>query len=144
MSPIINTPLAEGVNGGRVKVVRAKYDFAVEGGAISTIGLLGQTAIPSGVVIVDGYVDITTQCTGAGASIAIQVEAANDIITAVAIASWTVGRKNILPGLTPGALTANTAVVKTTAARDVSIVISGGAVTAGVFNVVLRYVDALA
>lgn len=140
---LINTPIKEGVTGARLKVAAGKYDFAVDGGAISTIALMGATSIPSGSTILGGFVDITTQVTGAGASIACQVEGANDILTAVAIASWTTGRKNVLPAPTTGALTASTA-VRTTAARDISIVVSGGALTAGVFYVVLYYVDALA
>lgn len=124
-------------------IVRGKYDFAVDGGAISTIALTSGTPIPSGSVIWGGYIDVITQATGASASIACQVEAANDIITTVAIASWTTGRKNILPALATGALTATTA-VKTTADRNISIVITGGAVTAGVFNVVLFVIPPLA
>lgn len=143
MSPIIDTPAREGVPGPRKKLAIGKYDFAVDGGAISTIALMGQALIPSGATITGGFIDVVTQCTGAGASIACQVEAANDILTAVAIASWTTGRKNVLPAETTGALTASTA-VRTTALRDISIVISGGAVTAGKFYVVLEYTDPLA
>jgi len=124
-------------------VVRGEYDFTVDGGAISTIALTAGQPIPNGAVVVGGYVDILTQVTGAGASIACQIEAANDVLTAVAIASWTAGRKNILPALTTGALTACTA-VKTTAARDISIVSSGGALTAGKFDVVVYIIPALA
>lgn len=124
-------------------IIRGKYDFAVDGGAISTINLTAGLPIPNGSTIVQGYIDVTTQVTGAGASIACQVEAANDILTAVAIASWTTGRKNILPALTAGALTAATA-VKLTADRNIAIVVSGGTLTAGVFNVILYVVPALA
>src|SRR5688500_17062465 len=96
-------------------VVRGRYDFAVDGGAISTIALTSGLVIPAGAIITRGYIEVLTALTSGGAAtIACQVEAANDILTAVAVASWTTGRKNILPGLTPGALTANTAVVKTT------------------------------
>jgi hypothetical protein len=124
-------------------IVRGKYDFAVDGGAISTIAITSGTPIPSGAVIVGGYVDVGTALVGATATIACQVEAANDILTAVAVASWTTGRKNILPAPTSGALTASTA-VKTTAARDISIVIATAALTAGVFDVVLYVVPPLA
>ena len=44
--------------------------------------------------------------------------------------------------MTTGALTAST-VVRTSAARDISIVISAAAVTAGKFKVVLFYIDPL-
>ena len=140
---LVNVPIKEGVNSPRIYTARGTYDFTVEGGAVSTIGLMGATLLPAGITIIGGYVDVQTQVTGAGASIACQVEAANDILTAVAIASWTTGRKNILPQLGAGALTAST-VVRTTAARDISIVISAAVVTAGRFHVVLFYNAALA
>lgn len=125
-------------------VIRGKYDFAVDGGAVSTIAITSGTPIPSGSVIVGGYVDVTTQLTSGGsATIACQVEGANDILTAVAVASWTTGRKNVLPAFTTGALTAGTQ-VKTTADRNISIVIATAALTAGVFNVVLYVVPPLA
>lgn len=124
-------------------IVRGEYDFAVDGGAQSTIALTANQPIPNGAVVVGGYVDVLTQLTGATATIACQVEAANDILTAVAVASWTTGRKNILPALTTGALTASTA-VKTTAARDISIVIATANLTAGKFDVVLYVIPPLA
>ncbi len=139
--PVIELPpRSEGqtTRGGLQSAV-ASYSFASEGGAVSTIALTGSTFIPSGAVIVGGYIDVTTALTSGGAAtVAVQVEAANDITTAVAVASWTAGRKNILPALTSGALTAGTH-VKTTAARDVSIVVATAALTAGAFSVVLIY-----
>lgn len=121
--------------------VRGRYDFAVDGGAQGTIAITSGTPIPNGARVVGGYVEVLTQLTGATATIACQVEAANDILTAVAVASWTAGLKNILPALTTGALTAST-VVKTTAARDISIVIATANLTAGKFDVWLHCVAA--
>jgi hypothetical protein len=69
--------------------------------------------------------------------VAVQVEAANDIVNAAAVsgAPWsTTGRKSVIPVFT-GATT-----VLTTAARDISIVIAAAALTAGQFDVVLFYV----
>lgn len=144
MSPIIETTVGEGVPGPRLKIARGIYDFTVDGGAVSTIALMGDTKIPSGATIIGGFVDVHTQLTSGGAAtIACQVEGANDILTAVAVASWTVGRKNVLPSPTSGALTASTA-VRTTAARDISIVIAAQPLTAGRFSVVLYYADPLA
>ncbi len=142
--PIIETNLTEG--GGfslsRQKVARGDYSFAVDGGAVSTIALTGGLLIPSGAIITRGFIEVTTALTSGGAAtIAVQVEAAGDICAATAVASWTAGRKNILPAPTSGSLTASTA-VKTTAARDISIVIATAALTAGVFKVVLEYVEA--
>lgn len=141
VSPIL---LPEDTLARALLVIRGKYDFAVDGGAISTIAITAGLPIPSGSVIVGGYVNVITQLTSGGAAtIACQVEAANDILTAVAVASWTTGRKNVLPSPTTGALTASTA-VKTTADRNISLVIAAAALTAGVANVVLYVVPPLA
>lgn len=132
-------PIIEGASG--LKVATAEYDFAVDGGAISTITLrsgasdsVGST-IPSGAVILGGYVDVLTQATSGGsATIAINSEGAGDILAALAIASWTTGRKSVVPAFT-GATS-----VKTTAARSIAITIATATVTAGKFRVVLFYV----
>jgi hypothetical protein len=144
MSPVSPLLLPEDTMARGLVLVRGKYDFAVDGGAVSTIAITSGLPIPSGSVIVGGYVDVTTQLTSGGAAtIACQVEAANDILTAVAVASWTVGRFNVLPAEASGALTAST-YRKTTADRNISIVIATAALTAGVFNVVLKVVPPLA
>lgn len=141
--PVFPVGVPEDVLSRTMLVVRGRYDFAVDAGAQGTITITSGTPIPSGSTVVGGYVDVITQCTGAGASIACQVEGANDILTAVAIASWTTGRKNVLPAPTTGALTASTA-VRTSAARNISIVVSGGDLTAGKFDVVLYVIPPVA
>lgn len=140
--PIIETTVSEGGGVSRQKVARGDYSFATDGGAVSTIALTGSTFIPSGAIITGGFIEVTTTLTSGGAAtIAVGVETTTDIVTAVAVASWTAGRKNILPALTSGALTAATT-VKTTAARDISVTIATAALTAGVFKVVLYYIEA--
>lgn len=135
--PVFPVGIPEDVTSRTVLAIRGRYDFAVDGGAISTIALTTGTPIPSGSTIIGGYVDVLTQLTSGGAAtIAAQVEAANDILTAVGVASWTVGRFNVLPAPTSGALTASTA-VRTTADRNISIVIATAALTAGKFDIVL-------
>lgn len=128
---------SEGISYASSKVARGNYSFAADGGAVSTIALMGATAIPSGSVILGGFMEVTTAVVGAGATAAIQVEGAGDIIAAAAVsgAPWsTTGRKSVVPAFT-GATT-----VKTTAARDISLVITAAVLTAGVFTVVLFYV----
>lgn len=118
-----------------IKSARGRYDFAVDGGAISTIAITAEK-IPAGAYILGGFVEVDTAVLGTGASVAVQVEGANDIISAAAIsgAPWsTTGRKSVIPVFT-GATT-----VLTTAARDISAVISAAVLTAGVFDVVLFY-----
>lgn len=135
--PVHPVGVPEDVLSRTLLVIRGRYDFAVDAGAVSTIAITSGTPIPSGSIIVGGYVDVLTQLTSGGAAtIACQVNAANDILTAVAVASWTAGVKNVLPASTTGALTTSTA-VKTTADRNISIVIAAAALTAGKFDVVL-------
>lgn len=139
--PVIEQAPTEGVTTVRERVVRGDYSFAVDGGAVGTIPLMGATLIPFGAIITRGFIEITTQLTSGGsATIALQVESAGDICAATAVASWTAGRKNVLPAMTSGSVTASTS-VKTTAARDISAVIATAALTAGVFKVVLYYID---
>jgi hypothetical protein len=145
MSPIIDTPMQEGAPGPRPKTARGIYDFAVDGGAIGTIGLMGALAIPLGATIIGGWVEVVTGLTSGGAATAaIQVEGAGDIVPAQVLGTWTVGRKNIVPALVSSAVLSAAGVVRTTAARDISLVIAAFALTAGKFSVVLDYRDPLA
>jgi hypothetical protein len=135
---------AEGTAGDPVvhsalRSVRARYSFAADGGAVGAIALLGSTAIPSGAVILGGFIDVITPPTSGGAAtIALGVEGAADLQAAAAIsgAPWsTAGRKSVIPVFT-GATT-----VKTTAARDITATVATAALTAGVFDVYLFYVE---
>ncbi len=122
-----------------VSLVYATYDFAVDGGAISTITPAIGFTIPDNAIILDGMVDVITTLTSStdAATIAIQALAANDIVTAVAISTgtpWDAGLQAIIP-----LGTAATA-IKMTSAQAIKVVIAVEAVTAGKFNVILRYI----
>src|SRR5690242_14428914 len=115
---------------------RGDYSFASQGGAQSTIGLTGTTGIPANAVILGGYLRVTTPPTGTSATIAVQIEGANDTINAAAIsgAPWsTTGFKSLIETF------AGANCVLTTAARDISIVIGTANLTAGAFSVVVFY-----
>jgi hypothetical protein len=116
---------------------RAQYDFAVDGGAVSTITLRGDSQIPQGAIITDVLIDVLTAVTGGGScTIGISSEGASDLQAAAAVtgAPWsTTGPKR-------GTLDADTTPIKTTAPRTISAVIGTAAVTAGKFNVVVEYV----
>lgn len=130
--------------GARTRAVRPnaiyEYDFAVDGGAVSSIALRRITgqAIPSGAEVVDSIIDILTALTSGGAATAaLQVEAANDVVAAAVVsgAPWsTLGRK---AGIPVGAATS----LKTTAQRDPTLVVAVAALTAGKFRLVLEYID---
>ena len=123
---------------GLAKVAVATYDFAEHGGVVGAIDL-GVT-IPDNSIVLDGLIDVITTCTSANDSgtMAIHVNAANDIVTAIAISNggnpWDAGLHDIIPVGT--AATAK----KTTAARAITATIGTQDFTAGKFLVILRYV----
>ena len=131
-------PVIEGTT--RLKTLQAEYDFAVDGGAVSTITLRsvpgGDTqgnTLPAGSVITGGYLDVETAVLSATGTVALAAEAAADVLAATAQAGLTVGRKTVLPG--PEGAEA----VKTTVVRSVTMTIATAALTAGKFRVVLFY-----
>lgn len=122
-----------------ILVARAKYDFAVDGGAVSTINLMPSSQLPSGALILSVLLNVTTVPTSGGAAtIGINSEAAGDLQTAIAIsgAPWsTTGFKAITK-------TFATAPIKLTAARNPAITIGTAALTDGVFEVLVFYLPA--
>lgn len=116
-----------------LKLAKFTYSFAVDGGAISSITL---GTIPSGVIVLAGVVDVTTILTSGGAgTMALQLEGANDLITAAAVsgAPWSsTGRKAFGSNVNFG-----TSTVKTTTSRALVAAIADVALTAGVFDAYL-------
>lgn len=117
-----------------VKTWVGNYSFAIDGGAQGTITLRSNDgAIPVGSVIVSGYVDVTSSCLSATGTIALNSEGAGDLVAAVGQASWTAGRKSIVPVAT------GATAIKLTAARNPAMTIATAAYTAGAFTLVLFY-----
>lgn len=133
----LKQPVAQGIDAGVVKICRADYDFAVDGGAAGTIALLGSTDIPANAIILGGALVIETALTSAGAATAaLHVEGAGDLVVAALVsgAPWSsTGNKDIIPDAT------GSTAIKTTAARDVTLTIAVAALTAGKFQVYLSY-----
>jgi hypothetical protein len=125
-------------SGSGVKFSRGRWDFAVDGGAISTIAITAEK-IPANAIILGGVVEVDTVVTSGGAgTLGVQVEGAGDIVAATVVsgAPWsTTGRKSVVPVFT-GAST-----VKTTVPRDISVVIGAAALTAGAVDVFLVYIS---
>src|SRR5690606_27834163 len=119
-----------------IQVIRGRYDFAVDGGAVGDIELASE-AIPAHALVLGGVLEVDTALTSGGsATVGVTVESAGDIVTAGGIGSapWsTTGRKDVVPDFS------GSAVVKTTAARRVDARIGGAALTAGSFDVILFY-----
>jgi hypothetical protein len=135
-----SAPGADGL--GFMRVARATYDFAEHGGAIGAINL-GVT-IPDDAIVCGGFVDVKTTCTTAGAdagTMALHVQSANDIVSAVAVSDganpWDAG----LHAIVPKANTPESTGIKLTAARAVTATIAGQAFTAGKFTLFLYYLQ---
>jgi len=120
-----------------VKSWQGFYDFAVDGGVAGTITLRSNDGpIPNGSYVLGGIVDVATLLTGTGATVAVQVEAANDTVNAAAIsgAPWSsTGLKSVIPVFT------GATALKATADRSPAIVVAVANLTAGKFTVTLFY-----
>ena len=115
-----------------MRTVGAQYDFSKLGGAVGDFPL--GIRVPSGARVIDAFAVVKTAATSTNstATIAVKVEAANDIFTAAAVsgAPWsTTGRKQGIPDY---ATVADTKV--TTAEREVTMTVAVEALTAGVID----------
>lgn len=113
-----------------------EYDFARDGGAVSTIVLRaegGSGPIPAGSIIHSGLVEVLTAVASATGTVAIQIEAAADMLAATGAAGLTLGLKSIIPVGTGATM------VKTTVERAPAIVIATAALTAGKFKFRVLY-----
>ena len=139
--PVLTPSLLEGaVTRSGFQVYRGDYSFAADGGAVSTIPLTGGLVIPSGAILLAAYLEVVTPPTSGGAAtIAVQVESAGDIQAAAAVsgAPWSTAGVKLSSARTFAA-----APVKTTADRDISIVIAAATLTAGVFRVYVITISA--
>jgi hypothetical protein len=121
-----------------IKALRGRYDFAVDGGAVSTIDLTVES-IPANSIILGGYIEVDTiLASGGSATVALNSEGAGDLLAATAFGSapWsTTGRKSIIPVFTGATM------VKTTAARKIQATIATAALTGGQADVVVFYVE---
>lgn len=126
-----------------LKEATGEYDFAVDGGAASTITLRSAPGysvgndIPIGAIIVGGFVEVDTALTSGGAAtVAVNSEGAGDLVAAAAVsgAPWsTTGRKDIVPDNT------GSTAVKTTVQRRIAMTVATAALTAGKARVVVYY-----
>lgn len=139
VSPVWTTVGTVIANGGLGVVGNAKmtYDFAVDGGAISTITPTNSPTIPINAIILGGTIDIITTLVGATATISLGTSAGSNAASlkaATAVASWTAGQLALTPVFTAATY------VKLTAAGRPTLTIAVAALTAGKFNVNLVYV----
>lgn len=127
---------------GALRVARARYSFATDGGAVSTITpAAGSNAtIPNNAIIIGGTINSTSAATSAGAAtIAVGTSAGSSttsILGATAVASF--GADALINSVATFA-----ASVKLTAAGSITFTIGAFDLTAGIIEVsVLYYVAA--
>ncbi len=129
-----------------MRVAKGVYDFAVQGGAISTISLydpaLGKSQpliLPPSAIVSRVLIDVITAPTSGGsATIAVGTGVAvNDLKTATAVASFT----GLLDGIPVNTAATSIKIASTTTlpGQKPSMTIATAALTAGKFNVHIEY-----
>ena len=128
---------------GVVRTARAKYVFATDGGAISTITPAANSTIPDNAIIVGGIINAVTAPTSAGAAtLSFGTSAGSGAASlkgVTAIATFTI---DSLVATVP-VWTAASA-VKLTAAGSITMTIADFVLTAGVIEVTVFYIVASA
>lgn len=123
---------------GGYQLVKATYDFDVDGGAVGTIELEASPLIPADAIIMGGLIDgITLPTSGGAATIAVGFGTGAQVASlkaATAIASYTAdGLISIIP-----VWTAATA-VRVAAETKISVTVATAALTAGKFAINIVY-----
>jgi len=144
-------PLFSGSAGlGALRVARFEFDTA----GLDSAGVSNTTVAAHGVgvtipihgIVVGGFVDVNTLFTSQNTNngtIAIHVQAANDIISAAAVSGApysSIGRKAIIPK----ANTPESTSVKATAAREITCTVGTSILTAGKLTGYLYYLEGVA
>jgi hypothetical protein len=123
-----------------VRIARATYSFAVDGGAQGLITPATNVTIPNKAIIIGGIIDITTAFTSGGsATISCGTSAgssATSLKAATAVASWT-GLLAIVPVFTAATM------VKMTAAGSITLTVATADLTAGIAEIKVIYIPGL-
>lgn len=143
MSSSKNT-LAEKIRGtsgqlglGKLMQLKTVYNFAVDGGAVSTITpKTGNVLLPANAVIVGGTINSTTAVLSAGASTMSVGTSAGSSATSILAAT---GKASMSANALINAVPTFAAPVKLSAKGYVTVTIGTAAQTAGVVEIVLYY-----
>lgn len=142
ISRVVHGRAAQDADGlGYMGVARFTFDAAIAANQSIAAHGTGVT-LPADAVVVGGFFDVNTVFHSAGAdagTIAISVQAANDIQSAAAVSGApysTIGRKAIVPK----ANTPESTSVKTSAAKEITVTVAGQILSAGKLTGFLYYV----
>jgi hypothetical protein len=118
---------------------RVTYDFAVDGGAVSAIVPSAAPSLPAKATVTRAWAQVLTGFTGgAGATIALSIEGANDLLAAGTIANKgfdSTGYKELIPDGTAAKF-----VQTSVGTRKLTLTVAVNALTAGKAIVILDYV----
>lgn len=141
----VGFPVGAGTGGatggglGSVGNAKMTYDFATDGGAISTITPANSPTVPINAIILGGTADITIQLTSGGAAtIALGLGSGAQVAglkAATAVASWTVGQLAIIPVFTAATY------LKAAAATRLTLTVAAATLTAGRFDLNVAYIQ---
>ena len=139
-------PVGAGVGGftggglGAVGNAKMTYDFATDGGAISTITPSNSPTLPVGAIVLGGVIDITTSLgSGGAATIALGFGSGAQVAAlkgATAVASYTAGTTLVLIPIFTSAT-----YYKLTAAARMTLTVAAVALNAGRMDVNIAYVQ---
>lgn len=124
-------------------MVRAVWDFAVQGGAVGTLNLLDEQGnpaiIPKGGFVTNVVLDVVTAATtSASGTGSLGLLTTTDLLGATAAASIT----GVLAGVPVGTAATWKGPVTAVAGTQITFTIATGALTAGKFNAMIEYVIA--
>lgn len=114
----------------KLMTAHAKYDFAVDGGATSTIVPSNSAIIPDNAIIVRCFSVVTTAMTSGGSATLALTSGGVTLKAATAFDNGAFDDEDV---------TEHTVVDKTTSATGIQFVIATAALTAGVVDVYVEY-----
>lgn len=120
----------------KIKLAKATYNFSVDGGAIGTITPKAGAVIPNGAQVLRAWTDVTSNMTSGGsATVAIQVACTTPVVIKTATAF------NSADYTGQDFQRAATVLGKTDSAGPITLTVATAALTAGVVNVYVEYVN---
>jgi len=136
-------PAYLGTNFGQLRTARAKYDFAVDGGATALITPKTGDTIPDNAILLACYINSTTAVLASGGAANVSVGLSAGAGGAAALLAATAKASFSLDAILVGVPVPATP-IKMTAAGRITITPDTNALTAGVIEVVVIYYQASA
>lgn len=143
LNPVVDsvTQTGSGVGISALRIAKAIYSYAVDGGAVSTITPVGTVALPANAVIVAATVNSTTAVTSSGAATVSIGTSAGSSATSILGAT---GKASLSANAVLNGVPVFATPVKLSAAGNITFTVGTAALTAGVIECVVYYYIAAA